>query len=112
MLGSEDRRREAIAHDSAIATRANDALFTLNSSGGANTVRRTATGQYTATFAGLARPTGATEIVIVSAFKDVDHRCSITSWGTSGANDLAVTFVCFNAAGALFDGRFQVLVVE
>ncbi len=50
--------------------------------------------------------------MIVAAFKDVNHRCSITSGGASGANDLAVTFVRFNAAGALFDGRFQVLVVE
>ncbi|HET7372245.1 MAG TPA: hypothetical protein VFJ20_02640, partial [Gemmatimonadaceae bacterium] len=60
----------------------NDPAFTLNSTGGAITVRRPSTGQYTATFAGLARPTGATEIVIVSAFKDFDHRCSITSWVT------------------------------
>jgi hypothetical protein len=93
-------------------TSPNDPLFTFSSTGGAVTVRRPVTGQYTATFASLARPTGGTEIVIVSAFKDFDHRCSITSWGTSGASDLAVTFVCFNAAGALVDGRFQALVVE
>jgi hypothetical protein len=94
------------------ATPPNDPLFTANSSGGAITVRRTATGQYTATFAGLARPAGATEIVIVSAFKDFDHACAVRSWGLSGASDLAVTFICFDAAGSPFDGRFQVLVVE
>jgi hypothetical protein len=90
----------------------NDASFTFNSTGGAIVVRRTGTGQYTATFAGLARPAGATEIVIVSAFKDFDHRCGITSWGKTGANDLAVTFTCFDATGKPFDGRSMVLVVE
>jgi hypothetical protein len=93
-------------------TSPNDALFTFNSTGGAITVRRPATGQYTATFAGLARPTGSTEIVIVSSFKDADHICSISSWATSGANDLAVMLACFTAAGAPVDGRFMVLVVE
>src|SRR5206468_7500161 len=47
-----------------------DTLATFNSSGGPVTSRRIAAGQWTVTFAGLGRPAGATEIVVLSAFKD------------------------------------------
>jgi len=88
-----------------------DTTFTLNSSGGAVTSRRLSAGQWTVTFAGLGRPTGSKETVIVSAFKDFDHTCTLVSWTSAGA-DLTVTLQCFNAAGTPFDGRFSVLVVE
>jgi len=50
--------------------------------------------------------------VLVSAFLASDHSCGIVSWGTTGANDLTVTFVCFNASGAAIDARYQLLVIE
>jgi hypothetical protein len=89
-----------------------DATFTLSSSGGSVTSRRLGVGRWTVTFAGLGRPAGATEIALVSAFKDFDHSCSLVSWANSGTADLTVTLQCFDASGAPFDGRFIVLVVE
>jgi hypothetical protein len=89
-----------------------DPLLSYNSSGGSITSRRLATGQHTVTFGGLARPAGATEIVVVSALKELDHSCSLVSWGKTGTNDLSVTVTCFDASGAPLDARFTVLVVE
>jgi hypothetical protein len=87
-----------------------------NSSGGSVTSRQTAVGQYRVVFAGLARPAGATEIVMVSAFGGnlATERaiCTIGSWGNSGANDLAVTVSCVDRAGTALNSRFDILVLE
>ena len=88
-----------------------DPVFTFNSSGGAVTMRRLAVGQWTATFAGLGRPAGGTEIVLVSPFTGPDHLCTIVSWVTAGS-DLTATVQCFNAAGAPVDGQFNLAVIE
>jgi len=89
-----------------------DTAFTFTSSGGPVTSRRVAAGQWTVMFAGLGRPAGATEIVVVSAFRNPDHSCSLVSWSNTGVADLTVTLQCFDATGALLDGRFSVLVIE
>jgi len=102
----------ASAVNVAAASPANDTLFTASSSNGPITTRRIATGQWTVSFAGLGRPAGATDIVVLSAFVGADHSCSIISWGNSGTNDLAVTLQCFDPAGAPLDGRFSIIVVE
>jgi len=88
-----------------------DPTLTFNSSGGAVTSRRLSLGQWTVTFAGLGRPGGGKETVLVSALKDFDHICTLSSWATAGP-DLTVTVQCFNPSGAPVDGRFNVLVVE
>jgi hypothetical protein len=88
------------------------AAFTFNSSGGVVSSRRLGVGQWTITFAGLGRPAGATEIVILSALKDFDHSCSIVSWSGTGTTDLEVALQCFDAAGTPVDGLFNVLVIE
>jgi hypothetical protein len=89
-----------------------DPTLTFNSSGGSVTSRRLAAGRWTVTFAGLGRPAGATEIVIVSALKETDHLCSIASWGNTGVADLTVTLQCFDPTGTAADARFSLLVVE
>lgn len=91
-----------------------DANFSLNSSGGAITSRRTATGQYLVVFAGLGRPAGRMENVQLSpAWEDGNQLvCNITSWGNTGANDLSVTVACYDLSGAPANARFNVLVVE
>jgi len=67
-------------------------------------------------FAGLARPAGATEIVLVSAFggNSAAERaiCTVGSWGNSGANDLAVTVNCVDRDGAAVNSRFDILVLQ
>jgi len=89
-----------------------DPTLTRNSSGGSVTSRRLGVGQWTITFAGLGRPAGGTEIVIVSALKEVDHSCSLVTWANTGTADLTVTLQCVNPSGALADNRFTVLVIE
>jgi hypothetical protein len=102
----------ASTNNVASATPPIDATLTRNSSGGSVTSRRLAVGQWTVTFAGLGRPAGATEIVIVSALKETDHSCSLVTWGNTGTADLTVTLQCVSPSGALVDARFSVLVVE
>src|SRR6185436_4237743 len=81
------------------------------SSGGTITSRRTATGVFSVVFAGLARPAGATEIVLVSAFAGQGYYCGVDSW-TSGASDLTATVKCFNPAGGVpVDGAFNILLI-
>jgi hypothetical protein len=91
-----------------------DATFSLNSSGGAITSRRTGAGQYLIVFAGLGRPSGRMENVQLSpAWEDGNQLiCNITSWGNTGANDLSVTVACYDLTGAPANARFNVLVVE
>jgi hypothetical protein len=87
-------------------------LFTFNSAGGAVTSRRVGASQWAITFAGLGRPVGGSEIVVLSAFTNPDHSCTIVSWGNTGVKDLTVTLQCFDVSGSPFDGAFNVLVVE
>jgi hypothetical protein len=86
--------------------------FRINSSGGAVTSRKTGAGQYRVVFAGLGRPAGGTETVLVSSFLFVDRVCDVTSWGNTGANDLFVTVACFQPNGAPADTQFSVLVIQ
>lgn len=88
-----------------------DPVFTLNSSGGAVTMRRLAIGQWTAMFAGLGRPAGSKEIVLAAPFTGLDHLCTIVSWATTGS-DLTATVRCFNFAGSTVDGEFNLAVIE
>jgi hypothetical protein len=89
-----------------------DAGYLINSSGGSVTSRKTGTGLYRVVFAGLGRPAGATETVLVSPFISVDRVCDITSWGNTGVNDLFVTAACFTATSAAADTLFSVLVIQ
>jgi hypothetical protein len=81
------------------------------SSGGTITAHRTATGVYDVVFAGLARPAGGTEIVLVSIFASQSAFCSVGSW-SSGLADLTATVRCYNTAGAPTNALFNILVLE
>jgi hypothetical protein len=90
-----------------------DTHYALNSSGGAISARRTGVGQYRVVFAGLARPPGGTETVLVSRFlAGPAPICDITSWGNSSASDLTVTVSCFDVVGAPLNAQFNVLVLQ
>jgi hypothetical protein len=89
-----------------------DAGYLINSSGGSVTSRKTGTGLYRVVFAGLGRPGGATETVLVSPFLSVDRVCDITSWGNTGVNDLFVTVACFQPTSVAADTPFSVLVIQ
>jgi hypothetical protein len=87
--------------------------FRINSSGGLVKARKTALGQYHVVFAGLGRPPGAAETVLVSPlFTATDRICDILSWGNTGANDLFVDVACYDVTGAPLDSRFGVMVIQ
>jgi hypothetical protein len=70
-------------------------------------------GQYRVVFAGLARPAGATETVLISPlFTATDRICDILSWGNTGVSDLFVDVACYDVTGAPLDSRFGVMVIE
>jgi hypothetical protein len=84
--------------------------LSATSSGGAVTARRTGAGTYQVVFGGLARPAGATEIALVSAFGGND--CTVASWANTGATDLAVNVACWDRTGAASNAQFNILVVQ
>ena len=87
--------------------------FLINSSGGTVKSRKTAPGQYHVVFAGLGRPAGGSETVLVSPFLAVlDRMCDILSWGNTGASDLFVDVACFDLSGVPIDSRFGVMVIQ
>ncbi len=87
--------------------------FLINSSGGSVKARKTALGQYHVVFAGLGRPAGATETVLVSPlFTPNDGMCDILSWGNTGASDLFVDVACYDPTAAAVDSRFGVMVIQ
>lgn len=86
--------------------------YLINSSGGSVTSRKTGAGQYRVVFAGLGRPAGATETVLVSPFLFPDRVCDITSWGNTGTSDLFVEVACFDPSSTPVDTRFSVLVTQ
>lgn len=86
--------------------------ISANSSGGAITVKKTATGTYQIVFAGLAHAAGASEGVIVSSFGTGGTYCTLVSWGNSGANDLTATVNCWDTSDALADSFWMILIVQ
>jgi hypothetical protein len=89
-----------------------EAASAINSSGGSVTSRKTSAGHYHVVFAGLARPAGGTETVLVSPLLLVaDRVCNTASWGNSAA-DLFVDVVCFTPSGTATDTRFGVIVIQ
>ena len=87
--------------------------FRINSSGGTVKARKTALGRYHVVFAGLGRPPGATETVLVSPLLTTSDRiCDILAWGNTGASDLFVDVACYDVAGTPIDSRFGVMVIQ
>jgi len=82
-----------------------------NSSGGAITAKKTATGTYQITFAGLAHAAGAKEGVQVSVFGPGGVFCTLLSWGNSGAN-LVANITCWDTFDAPADAIYDILIVE
>lgn len=87
------------------------ATFSRNNSGGNILARKLATGQYRVLFEGQAKAPGATETLLLTPI-NVAGICTLTSWGNSGATDLAVTLACFDNSGAPADAQFNILLVQ
>ena len=56
---------------------------------------------------------GGTETVMISPFLyGIDRICTITSWGNTGVNDLAVNVACFDANKNPIYSSFEILVIQ
>jgi hypothetical protein len=88
--------------------------YYATSTGGAIAITRTQKGVYTVDFTGLQKPVATrTENVQVSAYGSGFHACTVPAWPkTPSGTGLRVWVVCRNAAGAVADSYFTVLVVE
>jgi len=81
------------------------AAYSFNSSGGANTITRSSTGDYTVRMAGLASPVGGN--VQVSGYGANTTECKVGSWFSSGS-DLLVSVRCFTTGGVPADAYYTV----
>jgi len=79
------------------------------SSGGAS-IKRSGTGAYDVSFAGLHKGKGAGGNVQVTAYGPGADACKVVSWQAAG-DDFMARVACFNAAGAAADTRFSILVI-
>ena len=88
-------------------------LWTDNSSGGAVTVTRSGTGTYAVRWTSLARTAGQLEeTVIVGAYGNVPHRCTVTSWDAFTTADLLANVACTDLNGVPADSRFVATMVD
>lgn len=88
-----------------------DRLYSFNSFGGAIQIARTAVGTYSVTFDGLQKGRGQTETVVLHAFGAIYSHCAILNW-TSVPSGLRVDLECRDAAGALMDSPYTIMVLE
>jgi hypothetical protein len=78
------------------------ASYSWNSTGGTNSITRTATGAYTVRLPGLAATGGTVE---VTAYGTSSQHCKVASWVASGADQL-VYVRCFNTTGGAADTQY------
>jgi hypothetical protein len=83
--------------------------YAHNSTDGAITITRGSTGHYAVRFAGLGGSGHPGGHVQVTAYGSGSEACKVASWASGGA-DFIANVRCFNAAGALIDTRYTVLV--
>jgi hypothetical protein len=87
------------------------ARYTYNSSGGAITITRAATGSYQVRFAGQATPDGKSEIVLITASGPGEAYCKHGApWANSGA-DLVATVACYTTLGTPADIAFNITLI-
>jgi hypothetical protein len=82
--------------------------YSYNSSGGLNSISTSGTGVYQLTLPGLATSRGHVE---VQAYGGGTARCKVSSWGTSGANEV-INIRCFDATGLPVNTPYEVEFVD
>jgi len=119
-VASDDRRLGyALADQPAAAgPYSPDATYLYNSSGGAIQVTRASTGVYSVTFAGLGRPAGGRDNVLVTGYGTPGVYCKVSGvatnplpgWSSIGS-DLVVPVACYAGDGTSTDSRFSILMI-
>ncbi|NMO20914.1 trypsin-like serine protease [Pyxidicoccus fallax] len=87
---------------SSTATYTPSSYYSHNSTGGTNTITRTAAGSYRVEMPGLGQNNGNVQ---VTAYGGAGNRCKVSSWGPIGTT-LNVYISCFTLAGAAVDSYF------
>jgi uncharacterized protein YjdB len=98
----------AVADQPASASYTADLTAQFNGQGGAITVTRSGTGQYTVTIPGFGGAGGASRIPFVNAVSTTGVVCLAVSWSMIGVTDATVRVDCSTAAGALTDSKFTI----
>lgn len=104
-----DRLGYAWANNASAASYTPSVPYSHNSSGGPINITRQAAGRYRVRFNGLGGSGIVGGNVQVTAYGPGSQTCKVVSWGSGGSHFL-VNVRCFNAAGALVDTRYTVLV--
>ena len=94
----------AWAADPTQASYTPSATYSYNPTGGAISATRTATGQYTLTWSGLAGISSSGGNVNVTSYSSVDRRCKVVGWGSEHVN-----VNCFDSAGSPVDTAYTVI---
>ena len=103
VLGLPGDAGYAWANNSTSASYTPSLGYNFSSAGVSATATRASTGVYAVRFPNLA---GSGGYVTVTAYDSLNGHCKVSSWGTSG-NDELVNVRCFTAAGAASDQRFD-----
>jgi hypothetical protein len=77
-----------------------------NSTGGTNSIARSAAGNYTVYIPGLASIHSSVQVTAVGATNTSAARCKTDGWGTEAGTGSYVTVLCFDATGAAADETF------
>ena len=110
-VGDDQRLGYALADQPTLAgPYAPDANYRFNSSGGSVDVTRSSTGVYAVRFAGLARPSGGRDNVLVTGYGSAPGVfCKLAGWQPTGS-DLTADVRCFSTTGSAADSRFTILL--
>jgi len=85
-----------------------DSFTSYDSAGGTIMVGHPITGVYDVTFGGLGFPAGDVQLTPVN----IGAACSVATWHPDASGALDVQVICYDAAGALSDQTFEVLVTQ
>lgn len=97
------------ANDRSAESYTPDTNYQFNSTGAANTITRSAVGDYVVTLPGLG--VGRGNIQVTSANDTPGVSCMVNYWGITEDQAKTVNVICFDADGALFDTPFTLLHV-
>jgi len=112
MLGAPQVRAQAIGfvwnnNPTTPGTTTPNTAYSYNSSGGAISITRNATGVYDVTFAGLGNASNSN--VQVTAYGTGPDFCISGGWTSPSGSDVVARVLCYTSAGSLADHSFTML---
>lgn len=93
------------ANSASSTSYAPDPRFSRNTTGAVNRINRISEGYYRAVLPGI-KNAGYDETAMVTAYGIESHRCKLSSWRTTGEEEMSVWVRCFDSNGEPADSRF------